>query len=352
MSAVADNLAFTRGKSAVVRFWAAIGAVFLLFEVYVWAKWISGPNFKPTDPGPDPISASAYDTLVVVQAICVMAALSCVWFWIVRPWIREGHCTTDGMIAICMTLIFFYDPSMNYLSTALLYNSHLLNYGAWTMGSWPGWTSPNGNLLPEPILISPTGYLFAVYGQIVFVLWLLRKYSARHPRLGVMSLIGIIVAGLTLSDTLAEIAFIRIGGVYTYPGGIRAVTVFAGDWFQFPLTEGFFFGGLGLGCTAILQYFKNDKGQTFVESGLDALRISRSSKQAVKFLALFGFVHASFLLVYMLPNFWLSTHSDPYPTPPGGRPSYFINNMCVYGPKADECPGPGVMIPRPKNNPF
>ncbi len=343
---------FIRNRSPVVKLWAGVGVFFLSFELYVWLKWISGPNFKPTDPGPDPIPRLDYDILIAVQAICVAAAALCVWYWIVKPWIREGRCTTDGMIAICMTFIVFYDPSMNYLSTGLLYNSYLVNFGSWTLGSWPGWTSPNGNLLPEPILISPTGYLFAVYGQIVFVLWLLKKYNARHPQISVLSLIGIIIAGLSVSDTLAEVAFIRVGGVYTYPGGIRSLTVFAGDWFQFPLTEGFFFGGLGLGATAILQYFKNDRGETFVETGVESLRMGTAGKQLTKFLAIFGFVHLSFLVLYMMPNFWLATHTDPYPMPAGGRPSYFINHMCVYGPHADECPGPGVMMPRPKNNPL
>jgi hypothetical protein len=29
-----------------------------------------------------------------------------------------------------------------------------------------------------------------------------------------------------------------------------------------------------------------------------------------------------------------------------------INGLCAYGPKQDQCPGPGVMMPRPLNNPF
>jgi hypothetical protein len=60
-------------------------------------------------------------------------------------------------------------------------------------------------------------------------------------------------------------------------------------------------------------------------------------------------------MLYLLPNMWLSTHSDPYPIHyKDGKPlpSYFINNMCVYGDQRNECPGPGVSIPRPVNNPL
>lgn len=349
----ANKMSLSRKKSPVVQFWAIIGAAFFLFEGYVWIRWISGPYFKPTGTGPDRMSTFDMYTVIGMQVLAVVGSLLCIWYWIVRPWIRLRRLTTDGMIALCVMATCFYDPAANYTSTTLLYNANLLNFGSWTMGSWPGWTSPNGNLLPEPILVTPGGYLFGVYGQVVFVLWLLRKYVQRRAETSVLSLIFIISVGITLFDTLAELLLIRTGE-YMYPGGIRELTLFAGTWYQFPLTEAFFFGGLALSAAAALQFFKNDKGQTIVETGLDQLKVGGFRKQWIKFLALFGFVHLSFFMLYLLPNMWLATHSDPYPSQyKNGMPlpSYYINNMCVYGERRDQCPGPGVSIPRPLNNP-
>jgi len=334
--------------AAVISFWAAVGLVLFLAEIWVWASWVSGPNFVPTLPGPDPLPAFNRYLYIVIQAIFCLAMPVCAWYWIIRPWRRESRLTTDGMLAICMTMIVFFDPCMNYTSTTLLYNAHFVNFGSWTLGSWPGWTSPGGNLLPEPILVAIPGYLFAVFGQCVLVCWALRKYQAGRPVMRVPVVIGIIVLSLFVVDSVIEIILVR-SGIYAYPGGIREVTLFAGSVYQFPLTEGFFFGGLGVGATAVLMYFKDDKGRSFVEKGVERLRYGPVARQWYRFLALFGFTHLAFVLLYMVPCQWLATHSDPFPE---NYPSYMINGMCLYGAGGDECPGPGVLMPRPENNPF
>jgi hypothetical protein len=51
----------------------------------------------------------------------------------------------------------------------------------------------------------------------------------------------------------------------------------------------------------------------------------------------------------MAPNQWLATHSDPFPD---GYKSYMENGMCASGADGRTCPGPGVPMPRPENNPF
>lgn len=128
--------------------------------------------------------------------------------------------------------------------------------------------------------------------------------------------IAMAVAGVAIESVVLR------AGAYAYPGGIREVTLWAGETYQIPLTETFFFGGLG------------------------RLAISEPRKQWVRFFAIFGAVHLSFFLVYTVPNQWLSTHSDPHPD---GYPSYLENGMCASGAEQDQCPG--VPMPRPTYNP-
>ncbi|HEX5806677.1 MAG TPA: spirocyclase AveC family protein, partial [Macromonas sp.] len=239
-------------------------------------------------------------------------------------------------------------PCMNYTSTTLIYNAHLVNFGAWTLGSWPGWTSPAGNVLPEPIILTGSGYLALVITQAFIMLWLLRKAKARWPGMGWMAALACIIVGITIGDSLLEMALIRTG-VYAYPGGIREITLFAGETYQFPMSEGFLFGGLAIGSITALMYFRDDKGQTWVEKGLERTGYSAAGKQWVKFFAIYGYIHMAFFVLYMVPNQWLATHSDPFPE---GYPPYMINGMCVAGDQHNECPGPGVSMPRPVNNPF
>jgi hypothetical protein len=325
---------------------AVLGGLLLAFEVYVLARWVTGPNFVSTPPGPDPLPPVTAFFLNAMQVFTPIAALVCVWFWIVRPWRREGRLTTDGMFALSAGMIFFWDMCMNYTSITLFYNSHLVNRGAWANGAWPGWTAPGGNLLPEPILIVVPAYTCLVFSQVMFILWLLHKAKARWPDMGWVRTIATIVVGLTLTDIVVESTVLRMG-VYAYPGGIRELTLWAGETYQMPLTENFFFAGLGFGAIAVFMHFRDDKGRTVCERGLERVRAGARAKQLIKFLAIFGAVHGAFVVLYMVPNQWLATHSDPFPA---GYPSYLTNGMCQSGADGTQCPGPGIPMPRPAEN--
>jgi Spirocyclase AveC-like len=323
--------------------WAAAGAVLLVFEIVVLARWVFGPNFKSTPPGPDQISSGQQLLFTVLQVAVPLAAVVALYFWVVRPWRREGHLTTDGMLTLSAGMVFFWDMSMNYTSVSLLYNSHLANRGAWANGSWPGWISPNANYLPESLFITVPGYVALVFSQVVLVLWILRKIKARRPKLGTTASVVFIFVGLVIVDTIIETVLLR-SAIYAYPGAIRAITLFAGHTYQVPLSETVLFGGVALGAIACLSHFRDDRGHTVVERGLDKIRIGAKSKQLVKFLAIFGAVHLAFLLLYMVPQQWFAVHSGPFPS---GYKSYMINDMCASGSDGRTCPGPGVPMPRP-----
>ncbi len=330
-----------------VLWWAAAGVVLLAFQVFVVARWALGPNFAPTDPGPDELPEWKSLVFTALQIAVPAAAVVLLYLWVIRPWRRHGFLTTDAMIALAASTVFFWDMVMNYTSVTLFYNSHLVNRGAWANGAWPTWTSPRANRLPEPLLIVPPAYTALVFSQVIVILWLVRKVKARWPRVGVVGIVLTIVAGLTLSDTLVEGLVLRTG-VYAYPGGIRAITLFAGQTYQIPLSETVLFGGFSLGAIACLSYFRDDRGQTVVERGINTLSLSFRARQAVKFFAIYGAIHLGFVVLYMVPQQWFGTHSDPFPA---GYPSYMVNDMCASGADGHTCPGPGVPMPRPANNP-
>jgi len=326
-----------------VLWWAGTGGLLLAFQIFVMVRWVAGPNFVPTDPGPDPIPAWQSTVLTALQIAIPIGAVVLLYFWVVRPWRQKGYLTTDAMIALAASTVFFWDMVMNYTSVTLFYNSHLINRGAWANGAWPTWISPNAHRLPEPLLIVPPAYTALVYSQVIIVLWLISKVKARWPGLGVAGVVGAIVVGLTISDTLIEGLVLRTG-VYAYPGGIRAITLFAGETYQIPLSETLLFGGFGLGAIACLSHFRDDRGQTFVERGISTLKLNFKTRQLVKFFAIYGAVHLSFVLLYMVPQQFFAMHSGPFPE---GYPSYMVNDMCASGAEGKTCPGPGVPMPRP-----
>jgi hypothetical protein len=323
--------------------WAAAGAVLLAFQIFVMARWVLGPNFKSTPPGPDRLPAWQAVVFTALQIGVPIAAVVLLYLCVIRPWRRHGKLTTDAMIALAASTVCFWDMVMNYTSVSLLYNSHLVNRGAWANGAWPAWTSPNANRLPEPLLIVPPAYTALVFSQVIIVLALLRKFKARWPQLGTVGTVAFIVVGLVITDTIIEGLVLRTG-VYAYPGGIRAITLFAGETYQIPMSETVLFGGFALGAIACLSYFRDDKGQTIVERGIDRLKAGDKAKQAVKFFAIYGAIHLGFFVLYMIPQQWFATHSDPFPA---NYKSYMINDMCASGAEGKTCPGPGVPMPRP-----
>jgi uncharacterized protein DUF5135 len=330
-----------------VLWWSSAGLVLLAFQVFVLAKWAFGPNFRSTDPGPDALPPWKSVVFTALQITIPVAAVILLYLWVIRPWRRHGYLTTDAMIALAASTVFFWDMVMNYTSVALFYNSHLINRGAWANGAWPTWTSPHANKLPEPLLIVPPAYTALVFSQVIVILWLLRKIKARWPGVGIVGIVLIIVVGLTLTDTLVEGLVLRTG-VYAYPGGIRAITLFAGQTYQIPLSETVLFGGFALGAIACLSYFRDDRGRTVVERGISTLKLGFKGKQVVKFFAIYGAIHLGFVLLYMLPQQWFGTHSGPFPA---NYPSYMVNDMCAAGADGHTCPGPGVPMPRPARNP-
>jgi hypothetical protein len=311
--------------------------------MYVLGHWVLGPNFVPTDPGPDPISAEQLLLFKFLQGVVPLAAAFMAWKMLFGPWIRQGRITTDGRILFAAAMVFFWDMSVNYSSIALFYNAYFVNFGSWANGAWPGWLSPSGHLLPEPLVFIVPAYLALVLSQAMFLCWLLRKASARWSNMSVAGTLGLMVVGLTIVDSVIEILFLRTG-MYAYPGAIASLTLWAGKTYQFPLTEGFLFGGLGVSATAAVYYFRDDQGHTFVERGIDKLRYSGFTKSWMRTLAIYGFIHTAFFLLYFIPCQFVTLHADPFPK---GYPSYMSNGMCVYGVNGDQCPGPGVMMPRP-----
>jgi uncharacterized membrane protein len=327
---------------SVVR-WAWAGAVILAFILFVLGRWFLIGNAVPTPPGADPLPETSRQIILWVQWIAMLLGAAALWSFVVIPWRREGHLTTTGMLFLCWLTLFFQDPMMNYTSASVLYNSYMVNLGTWTLGSTPGWRSPNGNLLPEPLLLIIVGYTIIGYSLCFPVLSVLGKIQELRPRTTRFQLAVLGVLILISLDTAFESLLLRTG-VYAYPAGIRAITLFAGKTYQFPLSEAICYGGLTIGATLLLLLYRDAAGHTFVERGVDRLRLSPSLRQWVKFLALFGYVHLSMFVVFTVPMQWFALHSDPFPA---GYPSYMINGLCAYGPKGDQCPGRETRIARP-----
>src|SRR5690606_29342165 len=105
------------------------------------------------------------------------------------PWRKAGTLTSDVMVVLAATSVWFWDFSPSYIVDQVTYNSHMFNRGSWGADSWLGWVSPAGHLVAEPLFFIPPGYTVLVLSQVVFVCWALRKVKERRPETGFITLI-------------------------------------------------------------------------------------------------------------------------------------------------------------------
>ncbi|WP_019925787.1 spirocyclase AveC family protein [Nocardia sp. BMG111209] len=326
-----------------VRVWAVIGGVLLAFQLYVWIRWLTGPYFHSAPSGPDDPPLYMKVPLVANAVLAWIGLPFAVWWFIIRPWRRERRITLDGMIMVSLGLMFFQDPLLNYLNTWCTYNTWMPNRGSWS-SNIPGWVSPEvpGHQVVEPLLTNVPGYSF---GNLLFVMVgcaVMRAVKSRRPGLSNARLIGVIFVFNFLIDFVLEGLIYLPTGFYIYPGAIRALSVNAGTYYQWPVYEGVMWGGV-LTALCCLRYFTDDRGRTIAERGLDHVRGGFAKVQATRFLAIFAAVSACFFCCYNLPAQWFAMHADPWPADVRQR-SYFTGGICGDG-TDQPCPDPILPMP-------
>jgi hypothetical protein len=322
--------------------WAWAGAAILAVQLYVWAKWITGPYFVRVPAGPSDPPAWMKTILTVWTGVIMCGLPIATYYFIIRPWRRERRITTDGMLMMAFGLAFFQDPLLNYLNTWCTYNTWMWNRGSWVMDV-PGWVSWNepGAMMAEPLLMNAPGYSWGVLICTMMGCWVMRRAKARWPSLGVAGLLGVLVVFTFFFDIVMEGFFLMPMGLFTYPGAIQSLSLFPGTYHQYPMYEGILWGGVQAGFCS-LRYFTDDRGRTFVERGLEHVRGGAVKRESMRFLAIFAAVSMFFFVFYTIPAQWLAMHADPWPEDIQKR-SYFTMGICGEG-TGRLCPHPALPI--------
>ena len=322
---------------------AAVGVLALVVEAWVIGRWVTGPNFKQTPIGPSEVPMYMKVGLTGLTAIGLVAWFVCLWHFLIKPWKRERRITVDGMFAITFVLIYWMDPLGDLVMPQFTYNAWLWNRGSWL--SEAGSLMPHAGRIPEPVFLTGPLYLWCVFGVVVGANVLMRKAKARWPQLGTFGMVAGTIGCFIVWDLFWELTFIRIG-YWTYPTTPHWLTVFGGNWYRIHLTEPMAWGTCWA-AFALLRYFKDDKGRTIAERGVDQVRTSSRNQSLLRFLAIYGTCNIFFLLFYIIPTNAVALHGDTWPKDTLKR-SYFTNGLC--GDRTDyACPSQGAPIPRPKS---
>jgi hypothetical protein len=325
-----------------VKLWALIGIAALVVQIVAYAGWIISGEFTSTPVGPTPLPTQMKVAINVWQIGSPIASVVLLYFFLIRPWRRDGRISLDGMFCLAGATIIWQDTFINFYQVNVVYNSYFFNRGSW----YPhiiGWLSPNANRISTPLFgFAPGGYMFFWLGLMVVGCWFMQKVKARWPQLGTFGLLMSCFGFFVVIDFVAELTWMRLG-FYAYPGGISWLTVLHGHYYQFPIYV-CALGGIWYTTYTSLRYFRNDKGETWAERGLSDWSLSPKRKAVVRFLALVGACNVAFMSSNV-PWIALGQYSSPWPKDITKR-SYLTDGICGAA-TTYACPGPAIPVPRP-----
>jgi hypothetical protein len=167
----------------------------------------------------------------------------------------------------------------------------------------------------------------------------MRGAHSRRPRLGVVGTFCAGWAAILMLEFPLEMLAVHTGLV-GYPGTIPELTLWAGRTDQLPL-YGPLLWSATLASLGMLRFYRDDRGRTVVERGIDRVPFGTRTTTALRALAVLGFIHISMILCYDVPINLAGLYAGPAQT----YPSYLRTTQCgADAPVPVECPGPASPI--------
>jgi hypothetical protein len=167
------------------------------------------------------------------------------------------------------------------------------------------------------------------------VMGALVRWIRKHwPNTRTVTLVAIVLLAGVKLDLLLELPAVALG-LWTYVSPAH-MSIPLGGGFRYSLTE-LFAGGVFFGGLAAVRIFKDDKGQAFVERGMEHLH--PRTRKAVTMLALYGVCQVAVWFVASVPTMLYGPYERGWPN----LPKYVVNNICdapgIHGTRYGPCPG-------------
>jgi len=313
-----------------VKIWAFFGAIIVAFETYVLLKWVTGPNFEavPAGVSPVPDGIKIAGSVITYGGFIAMAYLIYRFVW--KVWRAQRTVTAEGLLLIWFaTFSWFMDPFANMFTPFFTYNSWFPNQGSWVadIPFWQSITSGQpGAMQAYPMLFIVTAYVWGLWGVVSAQAWTMRRMRARWPRMSTPALLWWSYCWGFAVFMVLEIVYMRCG-IYGYHAAIPELTLWYGEYYQFPIYEAMFAGFWCLGYASLL-YFRNDKGQTIVERGVERIKTGNASKIGLRFLAVTALSTVIYMVSYNIPYWILNISTNEAWPDQTQQESYWTNLVC------------------------
>ena len=322
---------------SVPHYLAIIGVPVLAWNAWTVIAWlVDGPTAVRgfSDEG----SVSWYAAKAIEIGV-VLASLAVV-VYLVRNCRRAGQILTlEVMYCMVGATIFWSDYGMNTVQPIFQASSNFINVNN-TCGHMPFVINPDCGRGPEPIVFFLLFETFLCLPLAIGVSKVVTRVRGRWPTLSTAQLFGLVM-GIGILLSLSEIIMLALG-IWTYAGP---------QWMSFSPGHGTQYHpvvllqtGMFSGLMCAIYIFRNDKGQTIAERGLE--RHSPRRRKVITLMALYTCVQFTTWIPANVPLITMSFYQDGWPK----LPAHLLNDVCDstgagetrYGP----CPGsPGYRLP-------
>lgn len=321
---------WTGAKDSPPIVWLArLGAVFVVFQTYVYLRWIFSDKFAPAPNGPDRIPGSTMAWIRFWEIGCLVLGVGLFW-WIIRKFRREREFPTLGVFVFAWLLAAWQDVGVNAARPVFGYNGGFFNMGTW--GEFiPGWVE-KGPENPQPLIYFLASYIVLTPLAIMGIDKLIEIVRKRFPRINKAGVIVFMIGLFTALCIVCEQFFLRMGA-WHYLRVNSDWSIFPGTMHQFPLYEGIFFGGVVTVLSIGIYCFRDNDGMMLTDKGIGQLNKTRWLP-LVRILALTA-VFNLIMMVFMLGFNFVDAHADVQPAE--HVPSYVHHGMCGIDPNPP-CP--------------
>ncbi|MGH2726072.1 MAG: spirocyclase AveC family protein [Actinomycetota bacterium] len=315
---------------------ALLGFVFLFWQGWTIVSWLAdGPSqvtqFRDS-------STASWVAARVYEGISIAMTLG-VGTYVIRGCIRERRLTLDAKICIAGALTWWLDSFTNVLEPIWFYSSNWVNVANWC-GHMPFVVNPDCGALPQPIFILGM-YLTGCLAFAMIMCAIMRRARARWPDISTAKLIGLVFVLGILIDIAFEVPMFRLR-LWAFPGSPDELAIMGGTAQKFPAIE-ILMAGIGFATFAVIRFFKDDAGRSFVERGLEGH--STRVRSTISLLALVGVLNGVWLFATGTQAL-VGFYADPYRK----MAPHLVNEMCdapgITGTAYGACPGsPGFRAP-------
>lgn len=309
---------------------ARLGAVFVVFQLYVYARWIFSDEFRPAPAGPDPIPGSSIAWIRFWEIGCMLGGVVLL-VWLIRKTRRDKQLPAIGIFVVAWLLAAWQDPGVNAVRPVFGYNAGFFNMGTWG-GFIPGWVH-KGAENPQPIIYFLASYILLTPLAIMGIDQVIARMRKTWPRINTAGVLFVMLVLFIVLDIVLEQYFHRIK-LWTYLRVDDTWSIFGGTLYQFPLYEGIVFGGLVSVSSIAIYCLRDRNGRMISDIGIEKLK-SKRTVTLVRILALTA-VFNLIMLVFNLGFNLVNQHAELQP-PADEVPSYLHHGMCGVGPNPP-CP--------------